>query len=72
MLSVHTQVENLANLLHARRAEGGRSGDRHRGYERLIATILEVPISALHDTTYREPVLQPVMAEVSVERRRAA
>lgn len=72
MLSVHTQVENLANLLHARRAEGGRLGDRHNAYERLVATILEVPISALRDATYRQPALQPVMAEISVERRRAA
>ena len=72
MLSVHTQIENLASLLHARRAEGGRQGDRHHAYERLIATILEVPITALEDATYRQPTLQPVMAEISVPRRRAA
>jgi hypothetical protein len=72
MLSVHTQVENLVNLLHARRAEGGRPGDRHHAYERLVATILDVPIAALEDATYRQPALQPVTAEVSFERRRRA
>jgi hypothetical protein len=69
MLSLHTQVENLANLLHQRRSANTGRVDRADAYRSLVAAILDVPVASL-----REPVLQPVLQPVPItaSRQRAA
>jgi hypothetical protein len=46
-LTRHTQVENLANLLAARRRQAAARGCRDDAYRRLIAAILEVPVDGV-------------------------
>jgi hypothetical protein len=70
MLSLHTQIENLANLLHHYRLESAGRVDRADAYRSLVAAILDVPVTSL-----REPVLQPALQPVpfaSSSRRHAA
>jgi len=66
MLSLHTQVENLANLLHQRRSENAGRVDRVEAYRSLVAAILDVPIMSI-----REPVLQPALQPVSISSSRS-
>jgi hypothetical protein len=46
-LTRHTQVENLANLLAARRRQAALRGCRDDAYRRLIAAILDVPVDGV-------------------------
>jgi hypothetical protein len=46
-LTRHTQVENLANLLAARRRQAAARGCRDEAYRRLTAAILDVPIDGV-------------------------
>jgi len=59
-LTRHTQVENLANLLHLRRSTGARQSHRtvEEAYADLIATILSAPAQHL--------ALVPIATEQSV------
>ncbi len=61
MLSLHTQTENLANLLHRRRAQRAQHVDRQQAYRSLVAAILEAPLSAVQDV----PVYQPAFARAT-------
>lgn len=72
MLSLHTQVENLANLLHQRRAERGCHVDRLEAYRNLVAAILEVPVGSVVDTAAFQPAFVPVVAAIPTRRRNAA
>ena len=47
MLTRHTQVENLANLLGARRQNAVARARRDEAYRELVATILGVPVEAV-------------------------
>ena len=58
MLSLHTQTENLANLLHRRRAQRVQHIDRQQAYRSLVAAILEAPLSSVSDV----PAYQPAFA----------
>ena len=46
-LTRHTQVENLANLLAARRRQATPRRCRDGAYRRLIAALLEVPVDGV-------------------------
>jgi hypothetical protein len=58
LLTPHTQVENLANLLAVRRRQAQARRQRGRGCRGLVATVLEVPIDAVGASPpARRPVL---------------
>lgn len=46
-VTLHTQVENLANLLAARRRQALTRGRRDQAYRRLVAEALDVSIDAV-------------------------
>ena len=58
-LTRHTQVENLANLLAARRREVLAEGRRDRAYSRLVATILDEPVDDLGAARLPTPLARP-------------
>jgi hypothetical protein len=62
MLTRHTQVENLANLLAARRRQTAAHTCRQDAYQRLVAAILEVPVEGVNTSAVPAPAtLRPAM-----------
>jgi hypothetical protein len=58
VLTPHTQVENLANLLAIRRRQAVARGRCDQAYQQLVATVLELPIDAVGAAPMsRRPVL---------------
>ena len=72
MLSLHTQIENLANLLHARRAERVQRSSRQEAYRSLVAAILDVPVTNLREAPAYQPAFAPAVASLTPRRSRAA
>ena len=61
MLTRHTQVENLANLLAARRRQSVAHTCRREAYRRLVAAVLEVPVEGVDTSAVRAPdTLRPI------------
>ena len=70
MLTRHTQVENLANLLATRRKHMLDRDRRDEGYRKLVATTLEVPIEAIEHP--RPHAGRPPVLSLAARRARAA
>jgi hypothetical protein len=61
-LTRHTQVENLANLLAARRRQTAAHMCRQDAYGRLAAAILQVPLECVDASAVPAPAtLRPAM-----------
>ena len=71
MLTRHTQVENLANLLAFRHRTALEPDARDRGYRRLVETVLDVPLEAVEPGSPTPPLSGP-LTELSSRRVRAA
>ena len=46
-LSLHTQVEDLTNLLRRRRSDRLHAESRQQAYRSLVAAILDVPVTSI-------------------------
>jgi hypothetical protein len=72
MLTLHTQVENLANLLRVRRSASAQRTTVEQAYVSLAAAILDVPATRLVQTVPATAVAQPVPLTRRAAPRRAA
>jgi hypothetical protein len=72
MLSLHTQVENLTNLLHARRTERVQRVSRQDAYLNLVAAILDVPVDSVRPSPAYQAAFAPAVATITPQRSRAA
>ena len=72
MLSLHTQIENLVNLLHARHAQRVQRVICQEAYRNLVAAILDVPIGSVRETPVYQPAFAPAIATLTSRRSRAA
>ncbi|MBV9170444.1 MAG: hypothetical protein JOZ81_10210 [Chloroflexi bacterium] len=72
MLTRHTQVENLANLLGARRSAAAREAGVQHAYLNLVAAVLDVPVSRLGQPEIATMTNQPAVLPIRSARRQAA
>lgn len=72
MLSMHTEVENIFNLLRQRRAERVQRFDRQQAYRSLVAAIFEQPVTSVRDVPVYQPAFAGAVTSLARSRSRAA
>jgi hypothetical protein len=72
MLSMHTEVENLFNLLHQRRAQHTQHTRRQQAYRALVAAILDEPVTSVRDVPVYQPAYAGTVTTLAPRRSRAA